>query len=213
MGFIFNFTSNEVINPLQAATHRNIRFQGPNIFSKNKSLHNLNNVLIFDMEPFHETISNSSTPGHYFIPNIREFSYIYIPDDFPTGVANVDIENNYKCECIKTTHSFKRTIKKFCEIYERYNYPTLIAHNGNNFDFLILIASIYRYTTYGATFVSKMKFFDSYALIKKRNFIHRGNIDMFLKYLHLYKDYTYLQYEQHTSLADCKMLLLWLSKI
>lgn len=163
--------------------------------------------MIFDMEPDRATIGNMDNTNEVFVPNIKEFSYIHIPGNLPSKVCSLE---DFHYSTVYTKQSYCETIHQFWQIYEALNYPTLVAHNGNGFDFLILIASTYRYVANAANLVKKMTFFDTYVMIKIAKIKNRANLNMFLRYGQYYPQYHNLHFQQHQSLADCQMLLLWL---
>lgn len=193
---------------------KNKIFKGPNIFPKNVKINTLNNIMIFDLEPDCATMLNTEVKHEFLVPNIREWSYIHIKKQLPTNLANMN--SDFAQETFKTTYSYEETIQKFCTLYEELDYPYIIAHNGTKFDFLILIANVYRYLPNAKTIVSKFKYFDSYIWIKdlkiNKNQQSNSNIELFLRY-NTYMHYNKLQYEQHKSLQDCQMLLVWINEV
>ena len=165
--------------------------------------------MIFDLEPLHETVHNIKN-NKFFIPNIREFSYIHIPGNFKN--VNINDISQFEQKTIYLTHDYPTIIEEFCTIYTKLKYPYIIAHNGSKFDFLIIIAHIYRYLK-NRSILKNLKFFDSYIFVKKLKIINASNGDLFKTYIKHYNQYADLLNHQHNSLPDCQMLLLWFSVI
>lgn len=182
-------------------------FKAPNIFPNNYGVNTLNNVIVFDLEPDGIIYNSSTNPDEIFVPNIKEWSFVHIPN-FKSGP--IDITNKV---CHITNYSYADTINVFCKEYKRLNYPVIMAHNGNRFDFLVLIASVYRYLHNAEDIVKRFTYFDTYLHIKKLKYNKKSNLDMFLRHVYCYKSYANLQYKQHNSLEDCQMLTLWFSVI
>ncbi|QBB28673.1 hypothetical protein HgNV_068 [Homarus gammarus nudivirus] len=191
MGFIFNFHTAKVVKPVVLSAVLDDKFHNPKVFTKNVNVNNINesNVAFFDLEP--DYIIGSVEDGTY-IPNIREWAILH---------QNKEYE-------YKTHTNYTETINEFWKLYQKLNYPYLIAHNGFSFDFLILIAHIYRYLQDPFAKIKNFNIFDSYVFIKPYN-IKYSNMDLFLHYKHKYLEYDRLQYNQHEALADVKMLSLW----
>lgn len=206
MGFIFNFHTNKVCNPIELKKPPQQKFKDPKIFPKNVNLNNINNFIVFDLEP-DSIIYNTNTKNEIHIPNIREWSFVHVKTKYHFKLTNV-VDNTIS---FVTNYSYSETINMFCKYYKLYNYPYIIAHNGYRFDFLVLVANIYRYVKNPEEIVKNMKFYDSYVYIKdlKIKNCSYSNISLFQRYLMNYKKYEYLQYRQHNSLEDCQMLTLW----
>lgn len=208
-GFIFDFTGNKVVDPCYIIPFSKRKFIAPNVFSKNGDIFKTNNIMIFDMEPDKATVSNidNAPPSHIFVPNIKEFSYIHIPGKLDPTVS---IET-YKQKTYYTDKSYSHTINFFCETYLSLGCPTLVSHNGNRFDFLILLACIHRYVPDPINILTQMKSFDSWIMVRNHKIIEKSNVGLFQRTIDKYPTYQDLIYLQHHSLPDCKMLLLWLT--
>ena len=204
MGFIFDFSSNEVIEYYLIHRPYETKFKDPKIFSKNKSIKSIKSFLFFDIEP---DAPIDTICGYTFIPNIREWSCIYVPTKL-NNYSNEYLMNDSFQYKYKNKESHFKTIETFCELYKILDYPYIISHNGNRFDFLLLIAHIYRFYHDASAIAPKMKFYDTYVPIKTK--INKSNLNLFEKYSQDYKEYETLKYGQHDSLVDCKMLCLWL---
>ncbi|UOT91827.1 KM727_gp68-like protein [Aratus pisonii nudivirus] len=207
MGFIFNFDNNEVVIPVHLKPVNNgTKFKEPKIFPPNIDIKLISDFIIFDLEP--DCIIQNINEN-VIVPNIREWSIIYVKDI-----------RNIKKSIIKTVirtftkYSYAESIKLFCDLYEKLNYPYILAHNGYRFDFLILKANIFRYLDNPEAIYSKFKFYDSYMFVKELKIKCKySNVNIFKKYLKFYKSYNYLIKHQHKSNADCQMLLLWVNAI
>lgn len=216
MGFIFEFGSKNVLTFVQLAPRDKQKkmFKYPNIFYENENINNLHNIMFFDLESDGIVYNtNPANKNEVFIPNIREWSFVHLSGNFP--YRQDDLMNAEKTihMLYKTHYSYADTINAFWYWYQKLNYPVIIAHNGRKFDFLLLIANVYRYLPNAEEIVLHFKFFDSYVFVKDLNIVDCSNVKLFLKYLSKYKKYENLQYQQHQSLPDCQMMALWLNEV
>lgn len=185
-----------------------IKSKTPNIFPRNDKANTLNNVIIFDLEP-DDIISQIGNDT--FIPAIREWSFIHIETMPFKDIASL-VKFSYH-----NTENHYETIATFCKKYKELNYPTIIAHNGCMFDFLLLIAHIYRYME-DTDIIKKFTFYDTYLAIRayknrKGLKIKCGNLDLFIRYIDKYTQYKQLMNFQHQSLADAMMTALWFNTV
>ncbi len=207
MGFIFDFHKKNVINPITFNPLLDKTFHVPIILNSNHNKNNINEFLLFDLEV--DSIIGSINKTHTYIPNIREWAAIYVKLPF----QQEQLFDNKNITLYKNKKSHAENIKLFCDLYKSLNCPTLIAHNGCKFDFLILIANIYRYL-HDTSIVDNLQFFDSYKYIQSK--IKYGyykslkNRDLFLEYIEHYKSKENLVYKEHNALEDCQMMGLWL---
>ncbi|UHB41812.1 hypothetical protein MrNuV_ORF089 [Macrobrachium rosenbergii nudivirus] len=203
MGFIFDFdtcTVTEHVYMLDHGLKPFTRFNITTFDNFNYKLNTLDNVMFFDMEVDGLLRSQINTTNTY-IPNIREWSYLYAPT-----LQSIDITQTVTYY----TKNYTDTIKTFWEVYNKLNHPILLAHNGNNFDFLILIAHTYRYLENAEKLIQNLKCYDTYTYIKNKSpFGSKSNSALFIKYLCKYPNYENLQYKAHNSKEDTQMLALW----
>lgn len=173
--------------------------------------------MILDIETY--DIIGICYNGDIYIPHIREISFIIIkPNDL-----NVVFQQE-----IKNFKTYNEIIDALFEVLEKFNYPTIIAHNGSNFDFPIINAHIQRYgTKENIKNIQKLKYYDSFTTLKEKyydcselktiidskNYNKKfSNTSMFKTFQDSYKEELHLLNFAHTSLADCKMLLYWFNK-
>ncbi|UBZ25659.1 hypothetical protein QKT26_gp69 [Carcinus maenas nudivirus] len=208
MGFIFDFKTNTVTQPI--VFHNSFdKLVDPKIFKQNVNICNVNNIIFFDLEP--DDIVGQFCYRQLFIPNIREFSMIHVTKFLPTTSTAIMDENNTNTYCYSTNVSYSDTINHFCFLYKKLDYPVIVAHNGFKFDFLLLIAHIYRYVKNPEEIVHRMKFYDSFVTVRSK-YDKLKNIDLFMKFEDKYSQYGYLKHKQHKSKEDSQMLALWFNE-
>ena len=208
MGFMINFKTFEITEYVKLVTAELSHTAKPRstCVLKLVNLNTLRNVIFFDLE-VDDIIRYQESTDTVYIPNIREWSFLYSENYNSVKIAP---------ECLyyhKTTTDYATTIHKFWECYAKVGAPTIIAHNGCNFDFLILIAHSYRYRVHPAAFLDNVKWFDSYVMVKEKlNFpIRKSNGALFERYLQFYPQHRNLLIKAHNATEDCLMLALWFS--
>lgn len=187
-------------------------FRVPIILKNENNPNNLKNVILFDMEVDGKigTVNKKYT----YIPNIREWSVIKLTVPF----TKEDVMAPSNLFEYKNVISNWDAIDAFCYLYEKLNYPHIIAHNGCKFDFLILIANIHRYID-DVSILTKMKFFDSFSYIKsymKSNPLRLDSLknrDIFLHFQNEYKKYAHIVRREHHATEDSQMMGLWLIQL
>ncbi|UVT30865.1 hypothetical protein PvNV_061 [Penaeus vannamei nudivirus] len=179
----------------------------PKILKLENSKNNLNDLLIFDMEV--DGIICTTNDGSSYIPNIREWTAIHVTKPY-TVEKLLDVKNRTE---YKNTKSNADTIETFCKLYEKLNYPHIVAHSGMSLDYLVLIAHVYRYVK-NEEIVEKFKYFDTYNYIKKYKqklkLESLKNSDIFMRFVKKYRHMNYLVCKAHNATEDCLMTGLWL---
>lgn len=183
---------------------------------KNISTLNMSNFINFsseylmfiDIEP--TDILGVVNGTSYYIPFIRELSLLLIKKSTFLTVNSDDILNHVKIYTFLNIPNNKKLILNFLEIYNQYNKPNIFAHNGCNFDFIIIRGYIHRYLDkVHYSIIKEMIFIDTFiAAVKEKldKSICLSNSNLFIHYIN---STDILLQDTHTAEADVKMLCRW----
>jgi len=208
MGFIVDSKTLAIVNPLVLKRKNELKSIQKLKLHGNNYLYAKKYLMFLDIEP--DDILGIINPNEYFIPHIRQLSLILLEySEFKkSSQANIlSTAKVYNFDCIK---NHKKLIDSFIEIYQTYEAPLLVAHNGHNFDFIILESYIQRYASKEHTTINFSKF-DTFIEIYKHK--QRGNTIPSMSNSDLFKFYINstdpLLLDTHTAEADTKMLIRW----
>lgn len=165
-------------------------------------------LMFIDIEP--TDILGVVNKTSYYIPFIRELSLLLIKKSTFLTVGSDEIINHAKIYTFLNIYNNKKLILDFLGIYNQYNKPNIFAHNGCNFDFIIIKGYIYRYLDkLYHSIVKEMIFVDTFIVALKEKLdksITLSNSNLFRYYIN--STDTLLQ-DTHTAEADVKMLCRW----
>uniref|UniRef100_A0AAU8GCF6 Uncharacterized protein n=1 Tax=Faxonius propinquus nudivirus TaxID=3139431 RepID=A0AAU8GCF6_9VIRU len=233
MGFIISEDLKTIIKPVTTNFDKSKVIKIPfttihhSIYQNLHIWYNLKEYLLFvDIEPEHilgYIIENNKK--NLYIPNIRELTIIIIKKiNFLKNKLNINDDGEiYE---FKNLNTHKEYISNFLDIYKTYEQPTIIAHNGMKFDFIIIQAYIVRYmNTLDTLYFKQFQFLDSWVIISNiRNKLPKDshikeklkqlkNGTLFIEFSHNYQDQKNLINYKHTATGDCKLLMYWFSYI
>lgn len=172
------------------------------IFEKNSKYNTLNNMIFFDCEPQYIIGSVEGISG-IFIPHFREWSFVHLT----AGYSIDDVFDESNIYTYKNIKNYETCIDTFCTLYEMLNYPCIVAHNGKQFDFILIIAHIKRYGT-KQEILEKLTFFDTFEYAKRNYTTFRSltNTSLFLNFRQYYEDRIDIVDKLHNSKEDAQMM-------
>ncbi|QLI62449.1 HgNV_068 [Dikerogammarus haemobaphes nudivirus] len=217
MSFSINFKTYTIVKPIILDNLNNQLKSIKLNFSKyiQNSLQiiaNSSNLMFLDIEP---TSKLGILPGDnttYYIPHIRELALVLISTTDFIESNQTNILEKIKIYTFLDIKNYNTLMNTFLEIYNQWNAPTLVAHNGNNFDFIILKAHCHRYLPTEKTKKLKFKFIDTlidcfkakYSGILKIQTLTNSNL-----FKHYINSSDELLSKLHTAEADTLLLLKW----
>lgn len=146
----------------------------------------------------------------YYVPFIKELSILVIKTTVFQTIENSNLWSNVKIHTFMDIKNHKKLIYKFIELYKFYNKPTIFAHNGCNFDFIIIKGYINRYMDENEiSLINEMYFVDTFIntlKLKLEGVVSLSNLNLFKYYINDTDDI--LKYI-HTAEADVKILCRW----
>ncbi|UBZ25561.1 hypothetical protein CcNV_076 [Crangon crangon nudivirus] len=177
-----------------------------------------NETFIFcDIEP--SSIIGRMENGSIFIPCIRELACCAVPATvyLDTAMTMDDVFLQADVTVLKDLTTHYEYIQQFLKICQRYPNPIIVAHNGHNFDFIILKAYATRYleNSTDREYIYKLDTFDTYWFSRKTvpKINPQTNSSLFWHYIDEYPQCSEYRHNVHTAEYDTRMLMCWFKQV